>query len=102
MVQVDSHTELPVRARPSWYVRLIMVSFRTVLLTLLFAGLGMGVGLFVGIVGTIAVAAAHHVSPDMTHAYRYYAIPTGVVLGAGAFLWNVIGAVREAIKTRGR
>ncbi len=90
----------PVRPRPKWYVRLIMVSFRTVLLTILFAALGMGVGLLVGIVATIVVAAVHHVQPDMTNAYRHAAIPLALVSGSCAFAWNVFRGVKDAGSAR--
>jgi Flp pilus assembly pilin Flp len=100
MLQVDNRPKLSLRARPAWYVRLIMVSFRTVLLTLLFAALGMGVGLLVGIIATVVIAAIHHVQPDMSQAYRCFAIPLSAVCGAGAFLWNVIRGVKDAFGGR--
>ena len=96
-VDVNNRLKSTAPARPPWYVRLIMVGFRTLLLTLLFAMLGMAVGLLAGIIGTIVMAAMHHTQPEMTAAYRHVAIPAAVASGAGAFLWNVIRAVKDAM-----
>ncbi|MGA2990474.1 MAG: hypothetical protein ABSD88_08355 [Candidatus Korobacteraceae bacterium] len=90
----------PLRSRAPWYVRLMMVSFRTLLLTLLFALLGMAIGLLTGIIATLVIAGVHHVPPDMTNAYRHAAIPAAVVSGAGAFLWNTGRAVKDAVSGR--
>ena len=88
------------RPTPKWYVRLIMVSFRTVLFTLFFAALGMGVGLLGGIIFTVVLAAVHGVSPNMTHAYRYVAIPLALTSGSCAFVWNVFRGVKDAVSAR--
>jgi len=90
----------PVRPAPKWYVRFIMVSFRTVLLTILFGALGMGVGLLVGIIATVVLAAAHGVQPDMTNAYRHAAIPLALASGSCAFVWNVFRGVKDAVSSR--
>ena len=79
-----------------------MVSFRTVLLTILFAALGMGVGLLVGIIATVVLAAAHNVQPDMTNAYRHVAIPLALASGLCAFVWNVFRGVKDAVSARTR
>jgi uncharacterized BrkB/YihY/UPF0761 family membrane protein len=79
-----------------------MVSFRTALFTVLFAALGMGVGLLLGIVATIALAAVHRVQPDMANAYRYAAIPLALASGACAFVWNVFRGVKDAVSARTR
>jgi Flp pilus assembly pilin Flp len=79
-----------------------MVSFRTVLLTILFAALGMGVGLLVGIIATVVLAAIHGVQPDMTSAYRHSAIPLALASGACAFVWNVFRGVKDAVSARKR
>jgi len=97
-LQTESKRTAPARA--PWYVRFIMVSFRTVLFTLFFAALGMGVGLLVGIIVTVALAAVHGVSPNMTQAYRYVAIPLALASGSCAFVWNVFRGVKDAVSAR--
>ena len=47
---------------PSWLVWTLMKGFRVVVLTVLWTGLGMGVGLFCGIIGVAAWSAIH--APD--------------------------------------
>ena len=94
---LEVENRAPARPRPKWYVRLIMVSFRTVLLTILFTALGMGAGLLMGIIATIVLAAAHGVQPDMTHAYRYVAIPLALTSGSCALLWNIFRGVKDAV-----
>ncbi len=96
-LDVDNRAKPSVPARPPWYVRLVMIAFRTLLLTMLFALLGMAMGLLAGIIGTIVMAAMHHTQPDMTAAYRHVAIPAAVVSGAGAFLWNVLRAIKDVL-----
>ena len=95
-VDLDNRAKPSAAARPPWYVRLIMVGFRTLLLTLLFALLGMAIGLLAGIIVTVVMAAMHHTQPDMTAAYRHVAIPAAVASGAGAFLWNLFRAIKDA------
>jgi hypothetical protein len=82
---------------PSWLVWTLMKLTRLVLLTVLWSGLGMGVGLFCGIVGVLARAAMQHATPDMSMAYRYVSIPVAVVCGSCAFLWNLRRTLQAAI-----
>ncbi len=87
----------PVKARPSWFVRLIMTSFRILFLTLLFTALGMALGLTTGILVTaISGLFTHHV--DMTNAYRHFAIPSAITVGSCTFLYNVVQSIRRAAK----
>jgi hypothetical protein len=97
---LQTESKRPARPRAPWYVRLIMVSFRTVLFTLFFAALGMGAGLLVGIIVTVVLAAVHSVAPNMTHAYRYIAIPVALTSGSCAFVWNVFRGVKDAVSAR--
>jgi len=76
---------------PSWFVRLLMATYRTVLLTVLFTGLGMAVGLFFGIIIT---ALRHH---PMNEAYRVISIPVAITSGTCAFVWNVVREVGKAV-----
>ena len=99
-LEVQNTPQVEYRPRPPWHVRLIMFIARTLLFTLLFAGLGMGVGLLFGIIATTVTAAAHHVQPDMTNAYRHIAIPVALVSGTCAFVWNVFRAVKDAVSAR--
>ena len=99
-LDLDDRAKPPVPAHPPWYVRLVMMGFRTLLLTLLFALLGMAVGLLAGIIITVVTAAMHHTQPDMTAAYRHMAIPAAVASGAGAFLWNILRAIKDAVGGR--
>ena len=86
--------------QPSWLVWTLMKGFRIVLLTVLWTGLGMGVGLVCGIVGVLAWSAMAHRTPDMSMAYRYVSIPVAISIGGCAFVWNVVGAFQAAAKRR--
>jgi uncharacterized BrkB/YihY/UPF0761 family membrane protein len=77
-----------------------MVSFRTVLFAVLFTALGMGVGLLLGIIGTVVLAAVHHVQPDMANAYRYAAAPLALASGSCALVWNIFRGVKDAVSAR--
>jgi hypothetical protein len=81
---------------PSWLVWTLMKGFRVVLLTVLWSGLGMGVGLFCGIVGVVAGAAIGHRTPEMDVAYRNVAIPVAICIGGCALLWNLLRVVQAA------
>ena len=85
---------------PSWLVWTLMKSFRTLLLTGLWTGLGMGAGLFCGILGVMAMGAIQHRTPDMSMAYRLVSIPVAIVCGSCALLWNVLRVVQAAAKRR--
>ena len=82
------------KPRPGWFVRCIMLGFRTLLLTLLFTAAGMAVGLFCGIIGTATLAATRGEHANMANAYWHVAIPTAVVAGSCTFLWNVVQSIR--------
>jgi hypothetical protein len=86
--------------QPSWLVWTLMKLFRITLLTVLWSGLGMGVGLFCGILGVLVLGAMRHVSPDMSMAYRYVSIPVAVCSGSCAFIWNVVRSFQAAVQRR--
>ncbi len=88
--------------QPGWFVRTIRFIFRTFLLTLLFAMLGMGVGLFLGIIITLIGAGIHHTSPDMTMAYRHFAVPVAIISGGGMLLYILISSTFGVIFKNGR
>jgi uncharacterized BrkB/YihY/UPF0761 family membrane protein len=86
------------KPRPSWFVRFIMISFRICFVTLLLTGVGMGVGLFVGILTTVIGGAFTHHAIDLTRAYRVFAIPSAVVFGSCTLVFQVVKSLREAVR----
>ena len=86
------------RPRPGWLVRVIMLGFRTLLLTWLYALAGMAVGLFLGIIGTVIVAAIRGQHANMQNAIFHVAIPVAIAAAAGAFLWNLVQSIRTLAK----
>jgi hypothetical protein len=88
--------------QPSWMVWTLMKGFRLLLLTALWSGLGMGAGLFGGIVVLMAAAVIHNRMPRMDIAYRNISIPVAIVAGSCAFLWNLVRTVQAAAQRRKR
>jgi hypothetical protein len=85
---------------PSWPVWTLMKGSRIVVLTVLWAGFGMGVGLFCGIFGVLAASVVKHQALDMSLAYRYISIPVAACSGGCAFVWNVFRAMQAAGERR--
>ena len=81
---------------PSWLVWTLMKCSRVIVLTVLWAGLGMGVGLFCGIIGVAAWSAITQRTPDMSMAYRNVAIPVAICSGSCAFLWSLLRMIQAA------
>ena len=90
------------RKEPSWLVWTLMKAFRVVVLTVLWTALGMGAGLFCGIVGVVTWSAIVHRTPDMSLAYQSVSIPVAIACGSCAFLWNVMRTLQAAAKRRAR
>ena len=67
---------------------------RVLFTTLLFSAAGMGVGLFLGIVGTVVYGIIRGSNVDMSNAYKHVAIPVAVTLGAAAFAGALVLEVR--------
>jgi len=86
--------------QPSWLVWMLMKSIRIVLLTILWAGFGMGVGLFCGIIGIVVWAAVMHRTPEMDLAYRHISVPVAICTGSCAFLWNAGRTLQAGAKRR--
>jgi hypothetical protein len=86
--------------QPSWLVWTLMKGGRLVLLTILWSGLGMGAGLFAGIVGLVIASALTHRAPDMSLAYREIAVRVALVSGSCAFLWNLLRILQAAGRRR--
>ncbi|MGA3126582.1 MAG: hypothetical protein ABSD13_07680 [Candidatus Korobacteraceae bacterium] len=81
---------------PSWLVWTLMKCSRVIVLTVLWAGLGMGVGLFCGIIGVAAWSVVTQRTPDMSMAYRNISIPVAICCGGCALLWNLQRTVQAA------
>jgi len=67
---------------------------RVLFTTPLFSAAGMGVGLFLGIVGTVVYGIIRGSNVDMSNAYKHVAIPVAVTLGAAAFTGALVLEVR--------
>ena len=68
---------------------------RVIVTTLLFAGGGMGAGLFLGIVGTALYGIISGSKIDMTNAYKHVAIPVAILAGAVALVVSTVLEVRS-------
>jgi hypothetical protein len=82
--------------RESWLFWLFVRLVRVLALTLLWMGIGMGAGLFVGILWMIGTSVITHSDVRMALAYRQIAAPVAVVTGVVALGWNLVQAVRAA------
>src|SRR3954469_6765174 len=83
---------------PSRLGRFFAATFRILILTALFAAIGMGFGLFFGILGTILYGAVKHMHVDMAMAYRDVAIPLAGISALGAFVYNTMTTLRRAMR----
>ena len=94
----QSKTLLPGKpvTEPTWLVWTLMKTGRVVGFAVLWTGLGMGVGLFCGIIGVVAASALAHHAPVMSMAYRRVAFPVAITSGASAFLWNLFRVIQSA------
>ena len=90
---------MTVPAQPGTLATLVSSAVRVLFTTLLFTAGGMGLGLFLGILGMIAYGLIAHVQPDMRNAYRHVAIPLAITVGALAFLGALVLEIR-ARRTR--
>ena len=84
--------------QPSWLVWTLMKGFRLLALTALWSGLGMGAGLFAGILVLMTAGVLHHRLPPMDLAYRQAAFPAAIVAGTCALVWNLVRTVQAAIR----
>ena len=80
--------------QPGKLATLLVSAVRVLFTTLIFTGAGMGVGLFLGIIGMIAYGLAAHVQPDMRNAYRHFAIPVALTIGCIAFVGALVLELR--------
>lgn len=86
------------KPRPSRFTRFLMTTFRIFFLTLLLTGLGMGLGLFTGIMATVVGSLFAHHPVDLTRSYKLFAVPAAIVFGGCTLVFQVIQAVREGLQ----
>ncbi len=72
---------------------------RVLFATLLFTAGGMGVGLFLGIIGTVIYGMIRGGHIDMTNAYKHVAIPVAILAGSVALIGSAILEVRARTRT---
>lgn len=80
----------------SAFSRVLASVARVLFATLLFTAAGMGVGLLLGILGTIAWGAMRGSHIDMRNAYLHVAIPFAITIGCVA----LIGATYMELRAR--
>jgi hypothetical protein len=81
---------------PRWYgipVRILLITFIGTLLCF-------AVSLLLGIIGTVVVSRIRGVHPDMTLAYRQFALPVALVAGAIIFVLAVVMEIRHHRQTK--
>lgn len=81
-------------AKPSAFSIVFVSVMRVLFASLLFTAGGMGVGLFLGILATVAWGATHGGPIDMRNAYLHVAIPCAVLVGAAALIGASVLEVR--------
>jgi hypothetical protein len=91
---------MPVSPKPTLLQRVVMKSFRTLFVTLLFTMLGMGIGLMAGILWYVIGGAVRGVHPDMALAYRHIAIYVAIGFGGCALLYQLFLETRTAPRPR--
>jgi len=64
-------------AKPRWY----LIPVRVLLVTFLLTLLGFALSLLLGILGLAIAAGGRGLNPDMTAAYRHFALPSAAVIG---------------------
>jgi hypothetical protein len=77
--------------RPGWYgipVRIVLVTFIGTLLSF-------AVSLLLGIIGAVVVSRMRGLHPDMTVAYREFALPVALVAGAIIFVLTIVMEIRH-------
>lgn len=86
----------PKARTPRWYG----IPARVVLVTSLGTLLCFAASLFLGILGTVVVAALRGVHPDMRIAYRHIALPMALVAGAIIFVLVLAMEIRHYRQTK--
>jgi hypothetical protein len=75
---------------PSWLIWTVMKLTRLLWLTAMWAGLGMGAGLFFGILWVVLRAAITHTPAELSLSYRTAGIPAAILFGGCALFWNAV------------
>jgi hypothetical protein len=70
-----------------------MVLLRVLLVTFLLALLSFALCLFLGIMGLVITAAVRGVHPNMTIAYREFALPAALLAGAAALVVAIVAEI---------
>jgi uncharacterized membrane protein len=86
----------PSSSRPRWCgipVRILLVTFIGTLLCF-------AVSLLLGIIGTVVVSRMRGLHPDMTLAYRHFALPVALVAGVIIFVMAVAMEIRHHRQTK--
>jgi len=79
-----------------------MVPLRVLLVTFLLALLSFAICLFLGIMGLVITAALRGVHPNMTIAYREFALPAALLAGAAALVVATVAEIRHHRQERMR
>ncbi len=87
---------------PSAFASIVASVARVLFATLLFTAAGMGVGLLLGILGTIVWGAIRGGQVDMRNAYLHVAIPFAITVGGMALLGASYLEVRARRTSRER
>ena len=88
---------LSLRTRaPSWYG----IPMRVLLITFIGTLLCFAVSLLLGIIGTVVVSAIRGLHPDMTLAYRQFALPVALVAGAIICVLAIVMEIRHHRQTK--
>jgi ABC-type antimicrobial peptide transport system permease subunit len=87
---------------PSVFSIVLASVTRVLFTTLLFTAAGMGVGLLLGILGTIAWGVVRGAQVDMRNAYLHVAIPFAIAIGCIAFIGASYLEARARRTSQGR
>ena len=79
-----------------------MLPLRVLLVTFLLALLSFAVCLFLGIMGVLITAAVRGVHPNMTIAYREFALPAALLAAAAALVVAMVAEIRHHRQERMR
>ena len=74
--------------------RPVLIPFRILLITGIATLLSFAISMFLGILGTIAWSALHHVKPNLTLVYRHFAPPIAIVIGLVVLIVATVHEIR--------
>jgi len=76
---------------PRWYG----IPFRVLLLTAIGTLLSFALSLLISIIGVVLVSLVRGAHPDMRIAYRDFALPAALVVGAASLIFAVVTEIRH-------